>query len=270
MPVDLPPISAIEAYERYIVRSLFRPWTEDLIARIDRIAAKRILDLACGTGIVTRMLAPRAPVNVAFTGLDISPGMLAKAEALTEDLEAQLEWQEGCATCMPFPEDAFELILCQQGLQFFPDHYASLKEIQRVLVPGGSAIISVWGPLEHNPFYGVIDELVSAHLAEGALAAPFSLSNSDQLHALTTSAGLKVASLESVGLEIHATEPHYFAAMCLRGATAVLREFAALTQAARKEVLERMHAAMDKALRRFQRNDELVFRTTANVFTVTH
>ena len=268
MPVNLPPISAIEAYERYIVRSLFRPWTEDLIARIDRIAATRILDLACGTGIVIRTLAPRVP-NVAFTGLDISPGMLAKAEALTEDLEVPLEWQEGCATCMPFPDDAFELILCQQGLQFFPDHYAGLKEIQRVLVPGGRAVISVWGPLESNPFYGVIDELVSAHLAQGALAAPFSLSDSAQLHDLATSAGLKVASLESVELEIHATEPRYFAAMCLRGATAVLREFAALTQAARKEVLERMHAAMDKALRRFQRNDELVFRTTANVLTVT-
>ena len=270
MPVELPPISAIEAYERYIVRSLFRPWTEDLIARIDRIAATRILDLACGTGIVTRMLAPRAPGNAAFTGLDISPGMLAKAEALTDDLEVPIEWQEGCATCMPFPDEAFELILCQQGLQFFPDHYAGLKEIQRVLVPGGRAVISVWGPLEHNPFYGVIDELVSAHLAEGALAAPFSLSDSDQLRDLTTSAGLKVASLESVGLEIHAAEPHYFAAMCLRGATAVLREFAALTQAARKEVLEQMHTAMEKALRRFQKNDELVFRTTANVLTVTH
>lgn len=270
MTVALPPISAIEAYERYIVRNLFRPWTEDLVSRAGQISATRILDLACGTGIVIRTLAPRVSAAATFTGFDISPGMLAKAEALTDELEVPLEWQEGCATCMPFPDGAFELILCQQGLQFFPDHYTSLKELRRVLVPRGRAVVSVWGPLEQNPFYGVIDELVSSHLAEGALAAPFSLSDSGELHDLATSAGLEVVALERVNLEIHATEPRVFAAMCLRGATAVLREFAALTQAARTEVLERMHAAMDKALRHFQRKNELVFQTTANVLTVTH
>ncbi len=310
MTVELPRISAVEAYERFIVRNLFRPWTHDLIGRAQPLEGKRFLDLACGTGIVSRTLfdhlgRPSQPglvdpglgdtqladtrlddgsfanpglgnpepghtesgEAITLIGLDISPAMLAKAEMLTEDLEADFEWHEGCGTRIPFPDQAFDCVFCQQGLQFFPDPQVGLKEIRRVLVPGGQAIASVWGPLDGNPFYGVINDLVSAHLVEGALALPFALSDPALVLELATAAGLNQVRVEQAELEIHAAEPELFAAMCLRGAAAVLPEFAALPQLNRDEVIERMNPALEDAVRPFQCGDELIFKTTVNVLT---
>nr|WP_296751269.1 methyltransferase domain-containing protein [Thioalkalivibrio sp.] len=263
-------ISPIEAYERYIVRSLLGPWSRDLVARAVAIQGGRYLDLACGTGIVGRSLSEQVPEPGWLYGLDVSPGMLAKAESLSEGLEERgwvLEWHEGCACSLPFVDQAFDQVLCQQGLQFFPDPSTALREVQRVLRPGGLLVASVWGALEGNPFYTVIDELVSRHLAKGALARPFALSDTEKLRSLAQGAGLQDVAVWAVPLTVHAEEPERFAAMCLRGATAVLPEFAALSGLLREEVMERMNGDLEELVRPFRRGKGLEFGTMANVLT---
>lgn len=262
------PISAIEAYEHYVVRSLMLPWSRDLIARSEPVDAGHYLDLACGTGIVSRTLAAAAPGTGRLCGLDISPGMLAKAEALADDIEERgwvLEWHEGCACSLPFPDECFDRVFCQHGLQFFPDPLGALKEVRRVLKPGSLFAASVWGNLDANPFYAVIDRLVSTHLAPGALALPFSLSDKNRLRELARSAGFDDIHVEPVPMQIEADEPERFSAMCLRGATAVLPEFAALSANLRQDVLDRLYGDVDELVSPFRQGDRLRFGTLANV-----
>ena len=265
-----PQISPIEAYERYIVRSLLGPWSRDLVARALLIEGGRYLDLACGTGIVGRTLGEEVLGPGWLCGLDVSPGMLAKAESLSDGLEDRgwaLEWHEGCACSLPFADQAFDQVLCQQGLQFFPDPSKALREVQRVLRPGGRLVASVWGALQGNPFYTVIDHLVSRHLAKGALARPFALSDTEKLRGLAQGAGLQDVGVWAVPLTVSADEPERFAAMCLRGATAVLPEFAALSEILRQDVMERMNGDLEELVRPFRKGNALEFGTLANVLT---
>jgi ubiquinone/menaquinone biosynthesis C-methylase UbiE len=103
----------------------------------------RVLDVACGTGIVARIVADWDSFAGQITGLDLDPDMLAVARANSRSSGVHIRWQEGDALDLPFDEDTFDLVLCQQGLQYFPDKMAALREMRRVLVPGGRVAILV-------------------------------------------------------------------------------------------------------------------------------
>ncbi len=113
------PPNPAEAYERSIAQSIFVPWTADLILHAGVKMGDRVLDLACGTGIVARSVAPIVGTQGKVAGLDISPDMLAVARSLAPADGPGVEWHQGSGTEMPFPEASFDLVLCQQGLQFF-------------------------------------------------------------------------------------------------------------------------------------------------------
>lgn len=125
-----------EAYERYLVPAIFLPSGEDLIRRAAPVGEERVL-VACGTGAVARQVAPLVGTGGMVVGLDLSPAMLAVARGLPVPGGAAIEWREGSAGALPFPEGSFDLVLCQQGLQFFPDRAAALRDMRRVLRPGG-------------------------------------------------------------------------------------------------------------------------------------
>ncbi len=95
--------------------------------------------MACGTGIVARYATPLLGAEGSVVALDVSPDMLAVARALPEPAGAAVEWQEGDATSLALPDSAFDLVLCQQGLQFFPDRAAAVREMRRVLAPGAAS-----------------------------------------------------------------------------------------------------------------------------------
>ena len=109
-----------ENYERYFVPAIFQPWAMDLLDGIKPQRGERVLDVACGTGIVSRLVAERVGLSGKLIGLDINPGMLAVAGSATP-AGAPIEWRQGNAEDLPFPDEAFDLVLCQQGLQFFPN-----------------------------------------------------------------------------------------------------------------------------------------------------
>ena len=137
-----------ELYERILVGPLFRPWVDDLLQRADLRTGARVLDLACGTGIVARLAKARAGVG-RVAGLDVAAGMLEVARGLAPGVE----WHEGNASALPFGAGEFDAVVCQQGFQFFADKPAAAREIRRVLSPGGRAVVATWRPLEESPCF---------------------------------------------------------------------------------------------------------------------
>jgi len=108
---------------------------------------ERVLDLACGTGVVARLAAQQVGPTGQVTGLDLNTRMLAHTRELSQPSGVLIEWTEGNALSMDFPDASFDVILCQQGLQFFPEKLTALREMHRVLAPGGRVLLSVWKTL---------------------------------------------------------------------------------------------------------------------------
>jgi len=179
--------SAPESYERYLVPGIFRPWAEDLIEQIALQPGECVLDIACGTGIVARLAAQRVGATGSVIGLDLNPGMVATARALTSSTGVPITWREGAADALPFAKASFDVVFCQQGLQFFPDRLAALREMHRILTPEGRLVLSVWRSLPHNPYVVVLAEAVARHVSPEAGASLLAPCGFGDIEALRTS-----------------------------------------------------------------------------------
>ena len=184
--------NAAEAYERYLVPAFFGPFADGLIDLAASRPADRVLDVASGTGIVARKLAPRVHRAV---GLDPNSGMLAVARTA----DPSVEWVAGEAGAMPLPDASFDLVLCQQGLQFFPDRAAGLAEMRRVLAPGGRLALSVWRAAVHSPGWLRLAEVLDRYAPEAGamMRAPFALGGAD-LRVLVRQAGFREVAVRIV------------------------------------------------------------------------
>src|SRR4051794_31519110 len=138
------------AYTRF-GHKLMEPWTDDLIRSAHCRDGDRVLDVACGTGIVANHVNAVSGKWCAITGVDLNEGMLNVARR-----NPQIEWHQGSATSLPFEAGSFEVVLCQQGLQYFPDRSAAMKEMARVLSPGGRLSLNVWGAVDRQPFHSAV------------------------------------------------------------------------------------------------------------------
>jgi ubiquinone/menaquinone biosynthesis C-methylase UbiE len=184
---------AAELYERYAVRYVLGPWAPELVASAALQPAERVLDLACGTGVVARIAASKVGEAGHVTGLDINAAMLAAARTLQSPTGASITWVEASATAMDLPDASFDVVLCQQGLQFFPDKPAALQEIYRVLVPGGRALLSVWKSM--GPYLRAIgnalERYVDLETATKFRASRVGLPDEDALRRMLTQAGFQ-------------------------------------------------------------------------------
>jgi SAM-dependent methyltransferase len=146
-------------------------WAADLVERAGLRRGERILDVACGTGVVARAAAGRVARAGHVAAIDINAGMLAIARSLPAGRGAGIGWFEGSALRLPFRAGSYDVVLCQLGLQFFPDRPAALAEMRRVLVTGGRLGLSVYGPIEHNPATFALAGALDRRLGPGASAA---------------------------------------------------------------------------------------------------
>ncbi len=181
-----------ETYERYIVSTWMTDWTPELITAGSIGPDTRVLDVACGTGIVARMAADIPGKNGRYFGIDINEGMLRLARRYAAEKGLKCGFYLGNATRMPFSSGVFDIALCQQGLQFFPDRSAALQEMNRVLAPGGTLALSVWGRAEKSPHVGAICEAFTKYLGEDSttmFSVACSLSDPDLLQKLVEDAG---------------------------------------------------------------------------------
>jgi ubiquinone/menaquinone biosynthesis C-methylase UbiE len=243
---------AAEAYERYLVPTLFTPWAHDLIACAALQPGERVLDVACGTGIVARLAA--APVGVAghVVGIDLNSGMLAVARAQTPAAaSARVEWREGDANALPCDNATFDVVFCQQGLQFFPDKAHALREMHRVLAPEGRLALSVWRALPYNLYNRVLADAVEWHVgpdAGGGMRAPCSFGDAQALRTLLTTVGFRDIRLHIVMLTLRHPSPAEYipgqlAALPFAGAIEAL-ETAAQT-ALYNDILTALHPYID-------------------------
>jgi ubiquinone/menaquinone biosynthesis C-methylase UbiE len=196
--------NAAETYEQALVPAVFAAWAPLVVALADPRPGESVLDIACGTGVVTRLAAQRVGRTGNVIGLDLNPGMLTFAASITSSgspASAPITWREASATNMPLPDAAFDVAYCQLGLQFFPDRPAAMREMYRVLVSGGRLGLMVWQGIQYSPGFGALAAALARHVsteAAGIMRAPFALAEAEQLRALVAAEGFHDITIQSV------------------------------------------------------------------------
>ncbi|MBN0986678.1 methyltransferase domain-containing protein [Amphritea pacifica] len=187
---------AAKAYEELHVPALFRQFAPIVASTAQISPGQRVLDVACGTGILARTVATTVADPGSVSGLDLSPGMLA----IARQLAPAIDWQQGAAESLPFADNSFDAVVCQFGLMFFQNRQAALKEMMRVLAPGGRLVVAVWDALINSQAYpDEVDMLqrLAGQAAADALRAPFVLGNPDQITELLTDAGAAFVAVDT-------------------------------------------------------------------------
>ena len=186
--------SAAEVYQRSLVPAMFAPWAPRLVERAGVRPGEYVLDVACGTGVVTRLAAERVGAGGRVIGLDFNAGMLGVARSLPPPPGATIEWYEADVLAMPLPDDEVDVVLCQHGLQQFPDRPAALRELRRVLHQDGRLAACVWGPVERSPGMAALVDALDRHVGAAAATnrrAPFALGDATELGELVDGAGFR-------------------------------------------------------------------------------
>lgn len=185
-------------YERYIVPAISAAFAQELVTLTALTTGERILDVACGTGVVTRQAAQAVGPPGEVIGLDVNDGMLRMARTLPSPEGVSIAYQEGSVMALPFLTATFDVVLCQNGLEFFPDRGHGLQEIGRVLTSAGRLGLRVWRALEHQTFHRTVFAALDRHLWGGqdvpsrrGACQPFSLWNAQELRALVGDAGFR-------------------------------------------------------------------------------
>jgi ubiquinone/menaquinone biosynthesis C-methylase UbiE len=187
-------IDAATAYEEFFVPVLFQEWALRVVAAAQLQPGQRVLDVACGTGVLAREAAACVGAAGAVVGIDPNPGMLTVAKRLAPGVE----WREGTAEALPYPDRSFNAVVSQFGLMFFTDRRQALREMLRVLAPGGHLAVAVWDSLDHTPAYAAwvaLLERVAGQRAADALRAPFVLGDQKELATLFASAGVVAVAI---------------------------------------------------------------------------
>lgn len=185
---------AAEVYEEFFLPALFQEWAPRVADAARVRPGQRVLDVACGTGVLARSISKRVGSDGSVVGIDPNAGMLAVAQRTAPEVE----WVEGTAETLPFADDSFDAVTSQFGLMFFEDQVGAIREMVRVLRPGGHGAVAVWDTLDHTPGYAamaaLLQRLFGDDVAE-SLHAPYSLGDPETVLSLFDEAGVADAGL---------------------------------------------------------------------------
>ena len=217
-------------YQDHIVPKILGPMGAHLVEAAEPRPGERVLDIACGTGAVTRKAARAVGASGVVTGMDFGAHMMHVGRTVPQERGATIRWVQGDATALPFADSAFGLVLCAQGLMFFPDRVQALRDACRVVVPGGRLALAVWSTPEHNPYFRAMYEGLQPHIDEETamtMRLPFALADPTDLQSLFSEAGLSDVRIETVSeaLRLPPLEqfiPRHMSAMSVAAALASL------------------------------------------------
>jgi SAM-dependent methyltransferase len=199
-----------EIYEQHFVPAIGRPFALPVVDAADLRPGHRVLDVACGTGVATRIAMNRVGPDGTVAGIDGHPGMLDIART-TEANDPAIEWRQASADDLPFADDAFDAVTCSLGLQFFADKPTAAAEMHRVLDPDGHIAIGVPGPTP--PLFEALHDLLASHLGpEVAAFVPvvFSMDDPDTVRALLTKAAFTEIEVDRRSIPLHLDPPAHF------------------------------------------------------------
>jgi ubiquinone/menaquinone biosynthesis C-methylase UbiE len=182
-----------ENYDRYLGPILFEPYADDLVSRLDISKDASVLELACGTGIVTRRLRDRLGPTARLVATDLNDAMMGYARGKFGP-EAAVEWKQADASDLPFDDQSFDAVVCQFGLMFFPDKERAVGEAYRVLKPGGVFLFSVWDRIENNDLPRIAHTTISKFFDDNPpdfYEVPFSFHDPETIKSLVSTSGFK-------------------------------------------------------------------------------
>jgi SAM-dependent methyltransferase len=191
-----------ENYDRYLGPVFFTPYAQDLVKRLEVPEGAAVLEIACGTGIVTQLLKDALPAGAQLTATDLNQAMIDYAKHKFTGHE-KIHWQQADAANLPFVDASFDAVVCQFGLMFVPDKAAAVREARRVLKAGGTFLFSVWDAIEKNEMAHITHEVVSSFFETDPpmfYQIPFGLHNTDFVQTLLQEAGFNDVQMDAVAL----------------------------------------------------------------------
>lgn len=254
--------AAAAIYEEQKVKAIFGPLAAATLDVVALSTSDRVLDVACGTGIMARMVRQRLGPATRIAGADLNEAMIDTARALTTGDPGGFDWRVADAASLPFGDASFTVVFCQQGIQFFPDEAAALAEMHRVLQPGGRLVLSVWAGAS-DFFVAMADALsshVGARLGEQSLA-PFAYDGPERLPDILRQAGFDDVSIRTISVDRVIETPE----------TSIRKEIMAnpvgpAVQGAGDAVMDAVVAEIVTKCARYRRGARLVIPQVANLF----
>ena len=182
-----------ENYDRYLGPAFFEPFAKDITARLSGERPANVLEIACGTGILTRLLRDTLAPAVQFVATDLNPGMFAFAQGKFS-ANQNIKWQQADVVALPFLDGSFDAVVCQFGLMFVPDKQTAMRECYRVLSPRGVFLFNVWDSIERNPIGRIAHQTIASFFDRDPpdfYELPFGFYDADRIRALLQRAGFK-------------------------------------------------------------------------------
>lgn len=252
-----------EMYERWLVGPLFRPWAELTLDEVKLSPGDRVLDIACGTGIVARVAKERIGDTGNVVGIDVSPDMLAVARTVAPNVD----WREGNATALPLHDgEQFDVVVCQQGLQFFPDKAGAVAQMRRALVAGGRLAVATWRSDEEIPFFPELRTVAEHHL--GAIADQrYSFGDAALLEALLRDAGFHDIEVKTVSRLISFDDGEPFLRLNTMAFVGMSSAGKTLGDEERKRVMEAIIKESMPVLQQYSDGPRLAFELRTNLAT---
>ena len=243
-----------EIYERALVGPLFRPFAEQLVARAALNRGDSVIDVACGTGIVARLVRERLGPDARIVGVDVAPAMLAVARAVDQTID----WRQGNATSLPVSaSERFTALTCHQGLQFMPDKAVAIREMRRVFAPGGRVAIATWSSLERLPGMVKLNAVAEQHV--GRISdSRHSFGDVNALRQLLIDGGFRDVGMAAFSHDVQFADGALFARLNAMAVIGMSEKGKGMSETERGELAERIAAESRDAIGRATKNGVFV------------
>ena len=252
-----------EIYERVLVGPLFRPFAEQLVTRVAPIRGDSVIDVACGTGIVARIARERLGPEARVVGVDVAPAMLAVARTV----DPAIDWREGNAASLPVTAaEQFTVLTCHQGLQFMQDKPATIREMRRVLAPGGRLGIATWCALHDIPGMLELNAVAERHVGR-IIDSRHSFGDANALKSLLDDGGFSDVNVETAAHDVQFADGALFARLNAMAVIGMSDKGKAMSEAERGELAGRIAGESQDVIARATRNGMFVLPLRTNLAT---